>query len=576
MQKRSFLNYVHSLGSIGVSSLLTYSSIIWLPLITALGAIAMYAYGRRFAHIPESRYLQLLLLIVISWSAVQAVDISFTDIGGRMFLISLRFLFASLMCVTLFCFIMTHCGRGRWVAPPRFALLCVIPLITLLLAETGSWHDLFLISPTIGMGGGLVRFDIGPWYYVYISYAFGLSLAAVILLIDSMRGASRIYRKKSSIMLLSFVPPAGFALLDTFRLTAETTADLSPLMFLSSAVLVAFALYRYRMVDVKPIARGEVVEHMTDAYVVVTPDGKIADYNSTAADLLVHQGLDAIGRGIDEMLPFGADLMKMITRSQMRGDVAVDGAKGRCYEASIMPVTVKDEGLAHVVLLRDITDRKNMEEALKTANTRLGLLSTITRHDLQNKLTAINGYSVLARRAQDSEKADKFLSRLDQVSASASEMIRASKDQESVGLKPPSWYPLDDLFQRAAGLINVEGVNIRSTVGTVSVFADPMIEKVFYNLLDNSLRHGKSVTSISLERRETEEGLVIEYTDDGVGVPKDNKERIFEKGFGSNTGLGMYLIREILNITGIRIVENGAHGVRFDLIVPHGRYRLAT
>jgi len=576
LQRCAFFKLVPSVCGYGDASLLTYTPLIWLPILATAGAAALYVYSRRYPDVPETRYLQFLIIITAAWSVLEAVDLSFTDMESKVWLTRLRFLFAPFVSVTLFCLMMTHCGRGSWITPLRFALLCVVPLLTLVLAETGDLHDLFLTAPTMGEGEAMVRFETGPWYWVYLSYALGLMFASFILVIDSMRGASRLYRKQSVVLLFAFLPTALYDFTDNFRLLQPMSVDLTPVMFIITGTILAWGLYRYRILDVKPIARGEVVEHMTDAYLVVSPDGKIVDYNTVAGDLMVQQGRDAIGHGITEMLPFGTDIVNMITWGKSKGDVAVSGSSKRYYEASIMPVTVRSEEVAHVVLLRDISDRKNMEEALRTANYRLGLLSTIMRHDLQNKLTAINGYSMLARRASDSEKADKFLMRLDQVSASASEMIKAAKEQESLGLKPPTWYAVDDLFANAARQMNLENVKVRSTVGGVSVFADPMIEKVFYNLLDNSMRHGENVTSISLERRETDDGLVIEYSDDGVGVPPENKERIFERGFGSNTGLGMYLIREILMITGITIEERGTRGARFELKVPHGRYRFAT
>jgi signal transduction histidine kinase len=101
-----------------------------------------------------------------------------------------------------------------------------------------------------------------------------------------------------------------------------------------------------------------------------------------------------------------------------------------------------------------------------------------------------------------------------------------------------------------------------------------MIEKVLYNLVDNSIRHGDGVTMLSLSHRLEGDALVIEYTDDGVGVPPADKERIFERGFGSNTGLGLFLTREILAITNIEIRETGVKGVRFEIRVPQGRYRI--
>ena len=88
-----------------------------------------------------------------------------------------------------------------------------------------------------------------------------------------------------------------------------------------------------------------------------------------------------------------------------------------------------------------------------------------------------------------------------------------------------------------------------------------------YNLVENSIRHGKHLTTITLTSHKDEQDLIIWYEDDGGGIPSDEKEKSFEKGFGKNTGLGLFLIREILSITGITIIETGepGAGVRFEI-----------
>jgi signal transduction histidine kinase len=106
------------------------------------------------------------------------------------------------------------------------------------------------------------------------------------------------------------------------------------------------------------------------------------------------------------------------------------------------------------------------------------------------------------------------------------------------------------------------------------VFADPLIVRVFFNLLDNSLRHGERVTEIHVSSHLSKEDLVVVWEDNGVGIPDEDKERIFERGFGKNTGLGMFLVREILSLTGITIAETGdpGYGVRFEMVVPKGMW----
>jgi len=121
--------------------------------------------------------------------------------------------------------------------------------------------------------------------------------------------------------------------------------------------------------------------------------------------------------------------------------------------------------------------------------------------------------------------------------------------------------------------------NVRHPVGTgtLEVFTDPMLEKVFFNLFDNAVRHGEHVTEISVTCREEDDGrgMVITVEDNGVGIPAEMKEKIFERGVGFNTGYGLFLTHEVLAITGMSIQETGEEGkgARFEIIVPPAGWR---
>jgi signal transduction histidine kinase len=104
------------------------------------------------------------------------------------------------------------------------------------------------------------------------------------------------------------------------------------------------------------------------------------------------------------------------------------------------------------------------------------------------------------------------------------------------------------------------------------------VEKVFYNLIENSIRHGEHVTTVWFSAEENGDGLILRYRDNGIGIPENDKSKLFLKEFGKNTGLGLFLSREILSITGITITENGepGKGARFEIMVPKGSYRFVA
>jgi signal transduction histidine kinase len=124
----------------------------------------------------------------------------------------------------------------------------------------------------------------------------------------------------------------------------------------------------------------------------------------------------------------------------------------------------------------------------------------------------------------------------------------------------------------------MSGSGIIVETNALEIYADLLIEKVFFNLIDNSLRHGERITRIHIRYEREDTGLILVYEDNGIGVPDRQKELIFERGFGKNTGYGLFLIREILSITGLSIKENGIFekGTRFEIFVPNGLFRFSS
>jgi signal transduction histidine kinase len=227
--------------------------------------------------------------------------------------------------------------------------------------------------------------------------------------------------------------------------------------------------------------------------------------------------------------------------------------------------------------LQDLNDQLGISHAaLETANKKLGLLSSITRHDIKNQLLSLLGFIELSKVKITDPELRHYLDREGQAAEAISRQIEFTKNYEKIGVNEPQWQNLATMLGKLqSGLAGGE-IGVSVTVGPVEVFADPMLEKVFENLIDNSRRHGEHARHITFSQVPgSGDGIVIVYEDDGVGVPGTDKDHIFEKGFGKHTGLGLFLSREILTITGLTIRENGTpgRGVRFEILVPAGKYR---
>jgi len=224
---------------------------------------------------------------------------------------------------------------------------------------------------------------------------------------------------------------------------------------------------------------------------------------------------------------------------------------------------------------RDISQRKLVEAALQRANQKLNLLSGITRHDVLNQLTVLAGYADLAKESITSIEAYKYLDRIRASIETITNQISFTRIYQDVGLHVATWQDVEKLIEQARSSIHIQNVTISNNIKDLELYADPLLEKVFYSLLDNSERHGQGVTHVSFDAQKKQDGIEFTYEDNGIGIPEAIKEKIFESGFGQNTGYGLFLCQEILGISGYSIKEVGipGKGARFEIFVPNGMFR---
>ena len=228
-------------------------------------------------------------------------------------------------------------------------------------------------------------------------------------------------------------------------------------------------------------------------------------------------------------------------------------------------------------MARSQTDLQKSEDALSRANKKLTILSSITRHDIKNQLVALSGYLELSKETLDSIPViSEYLEKEMSIVKTIGSQIDFTRAYEDMGKTAPVWQNINESVRRAVAALPMRAVRVEVDRSDLALYADPLFEKVFYNLIDNALKYGgDTMTKIRISCHETEKGLVLICEDDGAGITREDKEHLFMQGYGKHTGLGLFLSREILSITGITITENGepGNGARFEMNVPKGTYR---
>jgi PAS domain S-box-containing protein len=379
------------------------------------------------------------------------------------------------------------------------------------------------------------------------------------------------------------------------RFTFITTTFLLVLIIADSVFLVRYyQVVRRREYEQQALELREseekyrmIIEDMQDMFYRTDLEGRITMISPAGVKLAGYASLDEmIGLNAQDMYVDPDERERLLFAVAETGEITGYPLQLRRRDGSIRFVTTSShfihdaqgavvglEGIIH-----DITDLRQAEDALSIANKKLNLLSSITRHDIRNQLTALKTYLVLNEEAinEPAELAGYFEKEM-QIADVIDRHISFTRDYEDLGVKAPSWQNVDAVVKIAMALLPMRDIRVTLDRSDLEVNADVLFGKVFYNLLDNALRYGGTkMSAISISSCAGPAGsLVVTFEDNGDGIDTDAKAHIFSKGFGKNTGLGLFLSQEILSITGITITETGifGKGARFEMTVPEGCYR---
>ena len=327
-------------------------------------------------------------------------------------------------------------------------------------------------------------------------------------------------------------------------------------------------------------------ETAQDAIVILDGDtGKIIDANKFILDMLGYPLEDFVGRQLWE-LGFLKDksfaknaFAKLQTDGYIRyEDLPLETKQGKAISVEFVSnvYLVGDKKIIQCNI-RDITDRKRAEDGLALASRKLNLMSGITRHDIMNQLTVLSGSLELSLGNVNDLEGITHINRAQNAARTIQHQIAFTREYEELGVKAPVWQQSSAVIRSAASQMASKTIAIEIPDERLEIYADPLLVKVFYNLFDNTQKYGGAVTRISISHHPAGNGLILTVADNGSGISPDDKKHLFERGFGKHTGLGLFLSREILSITGISISETGipGNGARFEILVPEGTFRFS-
>jgi signal transduction histidine kinase len=517
-----------------------------------------------------------LLITVLAVSYV--LELLSSTLSEKLFWNGLEYLGIVGIPVLYLLIVVRYAGRDDLLTRTNIILISIIPAFCLVALWTNDLHNMFFESTSLepGMFQPFSAVD-GIFSLLQIAYSFGLEFAAIFIAAIAVIKSPKVQRAQVGLILFSSLVPTSLVLLSLENLVPFPIIDVMLFGFILAGCVLYFVVYRYGLFYATPLALNSIADIMQDGAIMLNQDGIITYVNSSAERLVHREKGYPLGKPISLILPSvhaaigpdeeGSAITEMI------------GPEGRTIRLEVRhsPVRVDKKKVSQLLILRDITSQRKAEEALASSNSKLNVLYGVTRHDILNRITVIRGYGQLLNdKTEENSQASEYLKKMMDSTVAIEHLINFTRDYEKVGIVSPEWQMVSKVYQKAKVLCAEQGVEYIIDTGSLEVYADPMLERLFYILLDNTNRHGAKVTTIRLSAFNTPDGgYTIIYEDDGIGVRPEDKGRIFLKGFGKDSGLGLYLGMQILAITGIGIKENGEFqkGARFELIVPAGKWR---
>lgn len=560
----------------------------------ALISLAIAGYALRHRQVPGASALVLYMLAVAGFLIGDALELMWPTEAGTLFWAQLAYLFIAAVPLAWLAFALQYIGKTSWLDPPRFWPLLVIPVVTSILAQTNSRHHLLWSTCTFQPVGDLLTLHVsyGPWFWIHMVYSYLLLLVGSVLIIGNQAFASFSYRQQSIWVVVGALSPLIFNLSHVFRLFPGLQKDYTPLALAFAGIAFAVAIFRYRLLDLIPIARAMVVERMQDGVVVVDSVGRLVDLNPAACRML---GLseDMTGRPVAAAIPEypGADPMPPETRIRR----SIQGDEHILEVRSSSLTNGHWEAGGRLILLRDITGRVRAEEALQQANRELqarteelDAFGHTVAHDLKNPLAIIQGFAELLgdeSAVLSEEERHTSVQGIINVSRRMERIVEELMLMFGLNRAEVKMQPLDmtavvvaALDWMALELQDTGAEVVMPSAWPVALGYPSWVEEVWVNYISNAVKYGGRPPHVELGAT-TEEGRVRFWVrDNGPGLTPEQQSRLFQpfERLGTQRvtghGLGLSIVRRIVEKMGGEVgVESSGipgEGCTFSFTLP--------
>ena len=538
----------------------------------------------------------LAMLAVCEWSVAYTLQILSPSLSAKLLWANVRYIGVVTVPTAWFLFALDYVGRQRWLTRRNLALLAVEPTLVLLAVWSNPRHGLIWRVVRLGFvdNHAVMLTQHGPGFWLHAAYTYAIFLIGAVLVLRTLFRLPAVYRQQGWVLLGGILAPIVANVLSILRLNPFPYLDLTPFAFAITGLSVMGALFRVHFLDIVPVARDTVIESMSDGMLVLDAQNRIVDINPAAEAMLNLSAAQVIGQPAREALAPYADVASRF-RDTFRAQaeiIAGESENQRCFDLRISPLYDRHgHRTGRLVVLRDITDRKKVEVALRrardaaeTANRAKSTFLANISHELRTPLTIIIGYSEILQEDARNLGVEEMCPPLELIHEAGEHLHSVISDLLDISRletgQMPLYlesFPLNQLLDSVANSVrplmaqNDNHFHVAYPPQLGLMYADiKKVRQILLNLLSNAAKftHGGEVT-FKVRREPAAEGdaapgdyFVFTVADTGIGIPTEQIERLFQpftqadesftRKYGG-TGLGLAISKRFCQLMGGRI-----------------------
>jgi len=341
----------------------------------AISAIAVLSIAviiwRRSA--PGSLALRGMLLGMFIWGVSYALTWALVPLEQKILWLKIMYLGVVMVPAFFFVFTLQITHREHWITFSNILLLAIQPALMVATVWLAPQRVFASIEPAVNNGYQIMQVMRGEWFWINTGYSYIVLILSFILLIASYRTANSFFKRQYMLIMLGSIIPFVFSAYTQTKGIAFNSLDLAPISFGISGIIYVYAIFRHQFMDLVPVARGHLIENMSDGVLVLDVQGRIVDINPAMENFLEAPPVSFIGKNVSEALNIWNESTEhLMTGLETRTELRLPNKTSRYLDLRVTPLFDNDHDLSgRLIIFRDVTDRKEVENDLRHAMDRL-------------------------------------------------------------------------------------------------------------------------------------------------------------------------------------------------------------